>query len=970
MYTMTPTSKNNRWSADQNKLNGLNSLENIKVPKHNAYTAQWKSTLASLLMLTSVAGLAQEKGKSSQDTNKAEKTTDVVKDLSNLWYPFTLKIFDTYNLSLTDVKLADLKNFIENDLQNEKKMRQIDAKFLSGDRSATKEFFIKKVENTLGYNFLMEEDADTLSIGEKKYDVYNDYYKPLILKLSGKDGILSKEQLIFALENNFNKEVVGPSLDYIKNTKVATRERMKKVDELFDALGKYYNRRKYISEAADPKAPIKEQDLRDPIKLAHDLYGGKTTYTKLIEDQAWGFNLDDKTIDENIHILEKVQASNNIDGLQVILEKILTNKQAQTFTIKYRLYNLTKNFKKDMASATTKEQKMSYIYELSKRVEYGSDLMDVTIKAIDGSSHTLAQEVKEILLTEYQNTDLYPKKSKELKELQNLISDIDQTGQAFDLEQNNKDGMTQAEMNDNINDAIEQDNTLYEMYSYMTYLQKVKVINQKNESIVEHFSRKDKQWKYIYTNEIVNFDGLAYITPKILNRLVNNINANPTITTVHFNLNLMKQTYSPENYKVILQFMGNFQKDIILDTEWESATDLEWFVIQHNKIWAGHAVTYNASRLTEKEASQLLSLKWSLHIPRCSAFPWNTNEQFKKDLKIWESNAVEGYTLDMWFLTLGKSGYNALAEVFTNQKNLTIRLDKVEELQKEELYWLNKVNNNVSTNNLSYDKISDKEAQNAFDFGRPPQKEGFFTKEQVKGKKAKYDEYNNRSLAGFNEVSEEDMEYATKNYFGTTLQVGTGMLQEYHIKAYNTMQNLTTLQVATTNWDQTTIDLLKKGKVKNLMLNKLKELQENVTKSTVQYFPEIVLPDFDNVWYTQYDDSKKVATNTLANNLFSGRGNITLPNIKQLDMGWATALHKKSNGTVSFEADNEGHDGVMSLKLYDEKGQEVIVTPENAHEHKALLVGFCKEVSKSWATVKFNSWLQRIYDNYKTMKKN
>ena len=976
MYPMTPKDQKNLWVT--NHFEWGNSHESNKhAPKTSSSIDKMKLlTVAALTMLSSHA-FSQEKKKWNEKVGASTSVSNEKKEsknsLAELGYPFTLKMFDAQNLVLDEAKMQELKQFIENDLEDKKKLRQISVAFMggkewTGDRLSTKEFFIKKMENTLGYNLLVLEDADTLNTGTNKYDIYNEYYKPLIKKMGGKDAVLTKEQLVFSLENNFNAEVVGPYLDYIKNPKVANDARMKKVDELFDVLGKFYNRRKYISEAADPKAPIKQQDGRDAIQFANDYLKNQTTYNALLEPQTQWFNLDDKSIDENIHILENVIATGNADAVGLIFEKILKSNKSQLFTIKYRLFKLVKEFGPTLKSLKTKEEKMRAIYEFSKRIDYANDLEDMTSNKKNDQKN-LMQVVKGILIEQYGDEIYGEEWDKAVQEIENLIGDVGKTGQPFDLEQNDKDGITQAEIDDNIKDAIDKDNTLHEMYRYMTYLTKLKVVNEKNKSMVEHFSRKDKKGNYIYTNEQAHFDGLAYVTPEIFFRLVDNMNMNPHIKEVRFNLNLMKQAYEPANFTRVLKAMWALQKHVVLDTEGESSADVAAFVQMRQKNASGYAVTYNASRLSETEANQLFAIPGSLSIPRCAAFPWNTNEAFENALQIWEKNTAEWSTLDMWFLTLWKNGYRSLAKVFAEQKDNIVKLDKIELLQKEEQYWLNKVNQHVSTNALSYKKMWS-EAQNAFDFGRPPQTDGFFTKEQVKGKKASYDAYNNRSLAAYNNVSEEDMEYAGKNYYGTVLQLGDGNLQEYHIKAYNAMQNLTMLQLAADSWSQTEVDLFKKGKIKNIMLNNLKQIDDETAKSTVQFFKSLVLPDFDNQGTTEYDEDKKIATNTLANSLFSGNGDVSLPNMKQLDMWWATALRNKKDGKVSFVADDEWHDGVMSLKLYDEKWKEVIVTPDNAHENKKLLVLFCQQVAKSWADVTFNSWLQRIYDNYKTVKRN
>lgn len=67
--------------------------------------------------------------------------------LAHYGYPFTLKIFDANDLTFTEEKLDELKNFIETDLKDKSKRRQIAVNFLRGDRESRKELFLKKIEN-------------------------------------------------------------------------------------------------------------------------------------------------------------------------------------------------------------------------------------------------------------------------------------------------------------------------------------------------------------------------------------------------------------------------------------------------------------------------------------------------------------------------------------------------------------------------------------------------------------------------------------------------------------------------------------------------------------------------------------------------------------------------------------------------------------------------------------------------------
>jgi hypothetical protein len=54
---------------------------------------------------------------------------------------------------------------------------------------------------------------------------------------------------------------------------------------------------------------------------------------------------------------------------------------------------------------------------------------------------------------------------------------------------------------------------------------------------------------------------------------------------------------------------------------------------------------------------------------------------------------------------LGKNAYRSLAKTFDDNQSISINLDGVVSLQKEELEWINKINATVTTNALSYTKM-------------------------------------------------------------------------------------------------------------------------------------------------------------------------------------------------------------------------------------------------------------------------
>lgn len=94
--------------------------------------------------------------------------------------------------------------------------------------------------------------------------------------------------------------------------------------------------------------------------------------------------------------------------------------------------------------------------------------------------------------------------------------------------------------------------------------------------------------------------------------------------------------------------------------------------------------------------------------------------------------------------------------------------------------------------------------------------------------------------------------------------------------------------------------------------------------------------------------------------LCSGTGDVAR-SIRMLDNGWEVAIRTKKGGTLVLT-------GVRTLALRDTTGKaEKIITADNAHEHKDLLLAFCQQLAQSKATLVLPSWLQRIYDDYKTL---
>lgn len=285
------------------------------------------------------------------------------------------------------------------------------------------------------------------------------------------------------------------------------------------------------------------------------------------------------------------------------------------------------------------------------------------------------------------------------------VEDMGAQSQPVDLEFNDADGMTQSEMNENINDAAKTGNRKYEMYRYMSSIQSLKVINDSNKALIQHIAQKDVNGAFLYSDATLYFDALAYISPENFFTLVDNINTNTHIQSVRFNLSLMKQAYAPENFARVLKAMGNLKKDLILDTEGEATGDIAAFVALRQKHAKGHSLTYNATRLSPEEATQLLSLPGSVAFPRCTVFPWQTNDAFEKSIQTRESQAPAGSRVEFGFYSLGKAAYRSLATVFATKKDFTVALNNITTLQKEELYWLNRVNASIETNGLSNQKV-------------------------------------------------------------------------------------------------------------------------------------------------------------------------------------------------------------------------------------------------------------------------
>lgn len=428
----------------------------------------------------------------------------------------------------------------------------------------------------------------------------------------------------------------------------------------------------------------------------------------------------------------------------------------------------------------------------------------------------------------------------------NILGDVGASNQPVGLEFDDADGMAQSEMSENITDAATTGNGKYEMYRYMSSIASLKVINDSNKALIQHIAQKDVNGAFLYSDATLYFDALAYITPENFFTLVDNINTNPHIQSVRFNLSLMKQAYAPENFARVLKAMGNLKKDLILDTEGEATENITAFVALRQKHAKGHMVTYNATRLSPEEATQLLSLPGSVAFPRCTVFPWQTNDAFEKSIQTWGAQAPAGSRVEFGFYSLGKAAYRSFAKVFAEQKEYTLALNNITTLQKEELYWLNRVNASIETNGLSNQKIG-KEAVNAFDFGIEPETEGFFDEATSAGgrkKTPKQSSYNNRALGNYTSVSEADMAYATTNYYGTSLRMGTGNLAPYHLKAYNAMPNLVTLYISATDWQKTALDVLAEGKITSIVLFDLAHMDDVLARETVTQFLSVELPDF------------------------------------------------------------------------------------------------------------------------------
>jgi hypothetical protein len=119
------------------------------------------------------------------------------------------------------------------------------------------------------------------------------------------------------------------------------------------------------------------------------------------------------------------------------------------------------------------------------------------------------------------------------------------------------------------------------------------------------------------------------------------------------------------------------------------------------------------------------------------------------------------------------------------------------------------------------------------------------------------------------------------------------------------MQNLVDLRLHTTTWDKSKTDTLAKGKVKSLTLYGITESDDETLKSLAKNMQNIRLPDFNKVPKSEYNQQTNISKNTQLEALFSGEGNINLPNTNQIDMGWVVEMHKKKGGIVSLEGDQE-----------------------------------------------------------------
>jgi hypothetical protein len=137
--------------------------------------------------------------------------------------------------------------------------------------------------------------------------------------------------------------------------------------------------------------------------------------------------------------------------------------------------------------------------------------------------------------------------------LTNYTNDLDKTDQILGEQTLMNNEMKFAEINEDINEG--QSETLYKYYRYFNHLDKIQTITDANRWIIKHLSKQDAKTKeFIFTNATVDFSNLYYVSPNHLADLVEEMNKNPNIKKVKFNLSLMRHGFR-DNYQIAMKYL-------------------------------------------------------------------------------------------------------------------------------------------------------------------------------------------------------------------------------------------------------------------------------------------------------------------------------------------------------------------------------------------------------------------------------
>jgi hypothetical protein len=465
------------------------------------------------------------------------------------------------------------------------------------------------------------------------------------------------------------------------------------------------------------------------------------------------------------------------------------------------------------------------------------------------------------------------------------------------------------------------------------------------------FARKDKANNFIYTSADVDFSWLFKIEKGFVSSLVKNINDNTNIKKVILNTHLLKQSYNTDDYNEVIRTISQLNKDLVLYTQGEDVNTLEDIIKNHK--WP--SLTYTAPQLSPAEAAVLHKHKGSLSLPNVRVFPFASSDDFERAITDFKDANLGWATYDAGYVSFWKQATRALAMVFKDQW-FSFIFNGIEKLQsEEELYWLKRINWDISLWALKYNKAVPY-SKDILAFWRKPATDWFFNSENVKWT-------NSLRLPEYNSISEEDMIFAGNNYFWRRLQVWKWNTSGYHAVNFAKMKELTHLELA---WDinEWFIDTLTTGKIDAITLYDNKQNDEALVKKLLSKFKYISAPqntEFTSAWWAEKDDKGR-PMNKQFGYWMKWNNEITLW-AKKLDMGIANEIAKKKGWTLDLST--------LEYLLVEVKPWTIaIVTTDNAHIYKKELIPIMEAISKSWAKVNLGRFQIYLNDYIYKYKKN